>query len=123
MSLFTTSDTMQGSPAHCASMSTKGCPSKVEGMRKQSIACSSWLTSDRSPKKITFSAIPNIMFGNRTLFFLGLGYQIIVFAICMFFALRLFMSDKIFTISLNFGQKTKYKIKKRKAVKENKTNS
>ena len=41
----------------------------------------------------------------------------------MFFALRLFMSDKIFTISLNFGQKTKYKIKKRKAVKENKTNS
>ena len=71
----------------------------------------------------TFSAIPNIMFGNRTLFFLGLGYQIIVFAICMFFALRLFMSDKIFTISLNFGQKTKYKIKKRKAVKENKTNS
>jgi ABC-2 type transport system permease protein len=71
----------------------------------------------------TFSAIPNIMFGNRTMFFLGLGYQIIVFAICMFFALRLFMSDKIFTISLNFGQKTKYKIKKRKAVKENKTNS
>jgi ABC-2 type transport system permease protein len=71
----------------------------------------------------TFSAIPNIMFGNRTLFFLGLGYQIIVFAICMFFALRLFMSDKIFTISLNFGQKTKYKMKKRKASKENKTNS
>ncbi|MBR4627567.1 MAG: ABC transporter permease [Ruminococcus sp.] len=65
----------------------------------------------------TFSAIPNLMFGNRTLFFAGLIYQMIVFAICMFFALRLFMSDKIFTISLNFGQKSKYKSRKRKAEK------
>jgi ABC-2 type transport system permease protein len=63
----------------------------------------------------TFSAIPNLMFGNRTIFFIGLVYQIIVFAVCMFFALRLFMSDKIFTISLNLGQKSKYKAKKRKA--------
>lgn len=67
----------------------------------------------------TFSAIPNLMFGNKSLFFIGLGYQIAVFAICMFFALRLFMSDKIFTMSHNFGQKTKYKIKKRKDAKKN----
>lgn len=60
----------------------------------------------------TFSAIPNLMFGHTSIFFFGLIYQIIVFAICMFFALRLFMSDKIFTISLNFGQKSKYKKKK-----------
>lgn len=57
----------------------------------------------------TFSAMPNLMFGNNTIFFGGLVYQIIVFAVCMFFALRLFNSDKIFTISLNFGQKKKYK--------------
>lgn len=57
----------------------------------------------------TFSGISNLMFGNTTIFFGGLVYQVIVFAICMFFALRLFNSDKILTISLNFGQKSKYK--------------
>ena len=53
--------------------------------------------------------IPNLMFGNTTIFFSGLVYQLAVFAICMFFALRLFKSDKIFTISLNFGQKSKFR--------------
>lgn len=61
----------------------------------------------------TFSAIPNLMFGNTTIFYIGLIYQIIIFLICIFFALRLFMSDKIFTISLNFGQKSKYKKRKK----------
>lgn len=65
----------------------------------------------------TFMAIPNLMFGNRLIFFAGLIYQMIVFAVCMFFALRLFMSDKIFTISLNFGQKSKYKARKRRQQK------
>lgn len=66
----------------------------------------------------TFSAIPNLMFGNNTIFFIGLIYQIIVFIICIFFALRLFMSDKIFTISLNFGQKSKYKRRNKKFSNE-----
>lgn len=57
----------------------------------------------------TFSAMPNLMFGNNLIFFGGLAYQAIVFVICMFFALRLFKSDKIFTISLNFGQKAKFR--------------
>lgn len=57
----------------------------------------------------TFSAMPNLMFGNNLIFFGGLAYQAIVFIICMFFALKLFKSDKIFTISLNFGQKSKFK--------------
>ncbi|MDE6782081.1 MAG: ABC transporter permease [Ruminococcus sp.] len=57
----------------------------------------------------TFSGISNLMFGNTAIFFGGLVYQVVVFAICMFFALRLFKSDKILTISLNFGQKSKYK--------------
>lgn len=57
----------------------------------------------------TFSAVNNIMFGNMTIFFGGLIYQLIVFAVCMFFALRLFNSDKILTASLNFGQKSRFK--------------
>ncbi len=57
----------------------------------------------------TFSAMSNLMFGNNAVFFGGLIYQIIFFIICMIFALRLFKSDKIFTISLNFGQKSKFK--------------
>ena len=57
----------------------------------------------------TFSAVNNLMFGNYTIFVGGLIYQFIVFAICMFFALRLFNSDKILTASLNFGQKSKFK--------------
>lgn len=57
----------------------------------------------------TFSSIPNLMFGNDMLFLGGVIYQAIVFLVCMFFALRLFKSDKIFTISLNFGQKTKFR--------------
>lgn len=57
----------------------------------------------------TFSAMPNLMFGNNAVFFGGLIYQAVVFVICMFFALKLFKSDKIFTISLNFGQKARFK--------------
>lgn len=57
----------------------------------------------------TFSAMPNLMFGNDAIFFGGLIYQVFVFIICMFLALKLFKSDKIFTISLNFGQKSKFK--------------
>lgn len=57
----------------------------------------------------TFSAIPNLMFGNYTIFYIGLAYQAIVFVICMYLALRLFKSDKILTTSLNLGQKSKYK--------------
>lgn len=65
----------------------------------------------------TFSSISNLMFGNTTIFFGGLVYQLIVFVICMFFALRLFKSDKILTTSLNFGQKSKYK-KSKKSIEE-----
>ena len=57
----------------------------------------------------TFSAMPNLMFGNTAVFFGGLAYQTVVFLICMYFAQRLFKSDKILTMSLNFGQKSKMK--------------
>ena len=57
----------------------------------------------------TFTAIPNLMFGNMTEFWIGFVYQIAVFAVVMFFALRLFKSDKILTMSLNLGQKSRFK--------------
>ena len=53
----------------------------------------------------TFMAIPNMMFGNYPLFFFGLGYQVVFFAVCMFLAVRLFSSDKILTAKLQFGKK------------------
>ncbi len=62
----------------------------------------------------TFTAVPNLMFGNNMLFIIGLIYQIIVFIVCICFSLRLFMSDKLLTVSLNMGQKSKYKKKNRK---------
>ena len=57
----------------------------------------------------TFTAMSNLMFGNTAIYAFGLIYQIVVFAICMFFALRLFKSDKILTMSLNIGQKSRFK--------------
>ena len=57
----------------------------------------------------TFTAVNNIMFGNWTVFWGGLAYQFVFFIVCMYFAFKLFTSDKIFTISLNLGQKMKLK--------------
>ena len=57
----------------------------------------------------TFNAMPNLMFRNMSLFWAGLAYQLVIFAIVMFFALKLFTSDKILTISLNLGQKSRFK--------------
>lgn len=57
----------------------------------------------------TFNAMPNLMFGNTTEFWLGFGYQLVIFFVVMYFALSLFKSDKILTISLNLGQRSKFK--------------
>lgn len=63
----------------------------------------------------TFMANENIMFGNTTLYWGGLAYQLMLLAICMTFAIRVFTSDKIFTMTLGnkkpsggrlFGKKT-----------------
>lgn len=59
----------------------------------------------------TFTAMNNLMFGNDKIFVFGIIYQAVVFAVCMFFAIRIFNSDKIFTSSLNLGQKSKLKKK------------
>lgn len=60
----------------------------------------------------TFSSISNIMFDNMAVFWGGFAYQTVVFIVCMFFALKLFKSDKILTASLNLRQKSKLKSNK-----------
>lgn len=57
----------------------------------------------------TFSAMSNVMFSNMTAYWLGLGYQLVFFAVCLIAVLRIFTSDKIFTISLSMNQKRKIK--------------
>lgn len=52
----------------------------------------------------TFTAIDNIIFAKDTLFWGGVIYQIAVLIICMFFAIKLFTSDKIFTLTLDFSK-------------------
>lgn len=48
----------------------------------------------------TFMANENLMFNNYKLYFGGLIYQIILLVICMGFAIRVFTSDRIFTMTL-----------------------
>ena len=55
----------------------------------------------------TFMATQNVMFGNMTLFWAGLAYQAVLLVICMSFAVRVFTSDKIFTMTLSFGKRRK----------------
>ena len=53
----------------------------------------------------TFMSIENIMFKNYTLYWGGLIYQLVLLAVCMTFAIRVFTSDKIFTMTLGGGKK------------------
>jgi ABC-2 type transport system permease protein len=55
----------------------------------------------------TFNATSNLMFGQDSMVWLGIVYQVVVLVVCMFFALRLFQSDKILTATLNFSKKKK----------------
>ncbi len=52
----------------------------------------------------TFMATENLMFGNTALYVGGLIYQLILLAVCMTFAIRVFTSDKIFTMSIGSGK-------------------
>lgn len=64
----------------------------------------------------TFIASENILYGNMTLFYGGMIYQIILLIICMSLALKVFTTDKIFTLTIDFNKKSKFdKKKKRKA--------
>lgn len=56
----------------------------------------------------TFNATNNIMFGNTAQYWIGVVYQLVFLVVCMFFAVKLFKSDKILTASLNFKTKKKF---------------
>ena len=55
----------------------------------------------------TFMASENVMLGNYSLYAGGLIYQIVLLVVCMTVALKIFMSDKIFTMSIGGKQRTR----------------
>lgn len=55
----------------------------------------------------TFMASENVMFGNMSLYWGGFAYQILILAVSMTFAIKVFTSDKIFTMTLSIGEKGK----------------
>ncbi|MGN0594536.1 MAG: ABC transporter permease, partial [Hominimerdicola sp.] len=52
------------------------------------------------PFSHSFMASENAMFGNTSLYIGGLIYQIIFLVICIVIALKIFMSDRILTMSI-----------------------
>jgi len=61
----------------------------------------------------TFTAVGNLFTANYLLLGIGLAYQLIFLILSIWFVTRIFGSDKIFTLKLNFGIK-----KKSREVKE-----
>ena len=55
----------------------------------------------------TFRALDNIAFGNMTAYWLGFLYQAACLVICLILAVKIFTTDKIFTVSLNFRGRKK----------------
>ena len=64
----------------------------------------------------TFMASENVMFSNMSLYWGGFAYQVVFLAVCLFIAMRIFMSDRVFTMSL--GEK---KNKRKKSLKKAET--
>ncbi len=57
------------------------------------------------PFSHTFLAAPNILLGNTQFVYYGIIYQIILCVIFIFIAAKIFSSDYIMTMKLNFGKK------------------
>lgn len=57
----------------------------------------------------TFTASSALLFSNNTLFFGGMAYQILFLIVVLFIAVRVFSTDKIFTMTLEFKKKRKSK--------------
>ena len=53
----------------------------------------------------TYTALTNLMNGDMLIYWIGLAYQVIFFAVCMFLAVRMFTTDKLFTVSFSAGGK------------------
>lgn len=61
----------------------------------------------------TFTACDNVMFKNMPLFWGGALYQFILLIICMTLAVKVFTTDKIFTMTIDLSKKTKSSKKKK----------
>lgn len=51
----------------------------------------------------TYMALTNIMNGDMIVYWAGLAYQIVFFAVCMFLAVKMFTTDRLFTMSFSAG--------------------
>ncbi len=60
----------------------------------------------------TYTALTNLMNGDMLLFWGGLVYQLVFFVVCMFLAVKVFTTDKLFTMSVNFDAGMKKRGKK-----------
>lgn len=49
----------------------------------------------------SYTALTNLMNGDMIMFWAGLAYQVVFFAVCMFLAVRMFTTDKLFTMSVS----------------------
>lgn len=57
----------------------------------------------------SFSASANLIFGNYSMFFFGVVYQLIVISILLFIAVKIFSSDILFTMNISLSRKKKKK--------------
>lgn len=57
------------------------------------------------PFSHTFLAAPNLIMGNYMFVVWGIVYQFIIFIIFVYIAAKIFSTDRIFTLRLNFGRK------------------
>ena len=49
----------------------------------------------------TYTALTNLMNGDMIIYWAGLAYQIVFFAVCMFLAVKMFTTDRLFTMSFS----------------------
>ncbi|MGN1134896.1 MAG: ABC transporter permease [Oscillospiraceae bacterium] len=61
----------------------------------------------------SYIALTNLMSGDMIMYWGGLAYQIVFFAVCMFMAVRMFTSDKLFTMSFSTENKKPNKLVKK----------
>lgn len=61
----------------------------------------------------SYIALTNLMSGDMIMYWGGLAYQIVFFAVCMFLAVRMFTSDKLFTMSFSSENKNSKKLLKK----------
>lgn len=61
----------------------------------------------------SYITLTNLMSGDMIMYWGGLAYQIVFFAVCMFMAVRMFTSDKLFTMSFSTENKKPNKLVKK----------